>query len=126
MKRRDFIQTILSGGTVLTIPTWCQALNNPQDKLSTPSTLAQLWDSNTLTDIGFKYRASSPTENNEDLLVNLLTKAHMHSTDIDIHQAIEQDIEQDYKTERTCVIDGWVLSITEARQCALFSLKQTV
>jgi hypothetical protein len=31
-------------------------------------------------------------------------------------------VRDDFAGGRTIVIDGWVLSVTEARQCALFSL----
>ena len=29
---------------------------------------------------------------------------------------------EDFEKEHTVVVDGWILSVTEARQCALFSL----
>ena len=35
---------------------------------------------------------------------------------------IEKIVESDFKSERMIVIKGWVLSETEARQCALLSL----
>jgi hypothetical protein len=31
-------------------------------------------------------------------------------------------IQRDFAEGRTVLLDGWVLSVTEARQCALYSL----
>ena len=38
------------------------------------------------------------------------------------HRSIAQQVRDDFAAGRTVVVDGWVLSATEARQCALFSL----
>ncbi len=41
-----------------------------------------------------------------------------------LHQAmeIEKTVELDFKSDKLIVIKGWVISETEARQCALLSL----
>jgi hypothetical protein len=39
-----------------------------------------------------------------------------------ISKNIEGMIHTDFLTDKTLIINGWVLSVTEARQCALFSL----
>lgn len=36
--------------------------------------------------------------------------------------ALSDLVREDFADGRTVVIDGWILSLTEARQCALFSL----
>jgi hypothetical protein len=36
--------------------------------------------------------------------------------------AWEEQIKNDFGTGNVVIIDGWILAITEARQCALFSL----
>jgi hypothetical protein len=38
------------------------------------------------------------------------------------HQSIPHLVRDDFAHGRTVVIEGWVLAVTEARQCALFSL----
>ena len=35
---------------------------------------------------------------------------------------IEKNVEMDFKSDKFIVIKGWVISETEARQCALLSL----
>jgi len=38
---------------------------------------------------------------------------------------MQQKVTEDYESKEIVMIDGWLLSVTEARQCALFSLLQT-
>jgi hypothetical protein len=40
-------------------------------------------------------------------------------------RSIDRQVTDDFAAGRTAVVDGWVLSVTEARQCALFSLLST-
>jgi hypothetical protein len=35
---------------------------------------------------------------------------------------LDQQIKNDFITGNMVMVDGWILSVTEARQCALFSL----
>jgi hypothetical protein len=69
-----------------------------------------------------------PVESKEDQLVDLLLidetgKSISRSSDLSTINSLEnQKIKHDFDTEKTIVVKGWVLSITEARQCALFSL----
>jgi len=37
------------------------------------------------------------------------------------HPSIDDRIRDDFGAGRTVVVDGWLLSVTEARQCALYS-----
>jgi hypothetical protein len=36
--------------------------------------------------------------------------------------SLAQLVREDFDAGRTVIIDGWVISVTEARQCALYSL----
>lgn len=38
------------------------------------------------------------------------------------NETLETGIRKDFATGQTVIVKGWVLSVTEARQCALFSL----
>jgi len=35
---------------------------------------------------------------------------------------VNEQVQLDFARGRTVMLNGWVLSVTEARQCALFSL----
>jgi hypothetical protein len=37
---------------------------------------------------------------------------------------LEEKIVRDFAESRTVIVDGWVLSVTEARQCAAYSISQ--
>lgn len=65
-------------------------------------------------EIGTRYRAATPRENSTDSLRAALARSPGGSIDEQIHN--------DFEAGRTVLVDGWLLSITEARRAALFSL----
>ena len=99
-------------------------------KLSLPLTLAKINDHNTIVDIGNSYLDENPDEKNREHLIDKLlvsSNGDLISKTADsltLENLILKKIESDFKNGETIVINGWVLSKTEARQCALFSLTQ--
>jgi hypothetical protein len=72
--------------------------------------------------LGAHYRASTSRENTDAALRAALSGANgQKKTSLTI-EALDKQISSDFAAERTVVVDGWVLSLTEARQAALFSL----
>ncbi len=68
-----------------------------------------------------------PDENSGEKLLNAITRGMntvQTETNEKANQAmeIEQHVEMDFKSDKLIVIKGWVISETEARQCALLSL----
>ena len=68
-----------------------------------------------------------PDENSREKLLNAITRGMytiQTKTSEKANQAmeIEQHVEMDFKSDKLIVIKGWVISETEARQCALLSL----
>jgi hypothetical protein len=73
--------------------------------------------------IGNHYRANVPREDNVGALRAAISAAHTGSLHLPwAHDSIEDVVRDDFAAGRTVLVDGWVLSVTEARQCALFSL----
>lgn len=74
--------------------------------------------------IGARYRDAVPTESDTVTLRALLVDAdERHSpVDSDAASALAARIARDFAEGRTVLVDGWELALTEARQCALFSL----
>lgn len=73
-------------------------------------------------EIGAKYRAAKPSENTDVALRDAIShSAGSHFPWIS-HPSIAERIRDDFAAGRTVVVSGWVLSETEARQCALYSL----
>lgn len=107
LKRRTFLITTTTSMAGLLVY-GC----GTQDK---NANLALVWDRESIIGIGKKYRAAFPEEDSEEKL-----KGHLEATDSDIEKALKAD----FAAGRTVQVDGWIISVTEARQCALFSLLQ--
>jgi len=123
MKRRNFILLGSAGVAVLAIPTLVYSLheNTIDSLLLQPRSLASIWNTDTLNIIGLNYMAKVPKENKERILVRRLTEIAVDETG-NLAATLEQQIKNDFITGNTVMVDGWILSVTEARQCALFAL----
>ena len=130
MKRRTFIYTAIGLTAVLGLGDLF--LLNHESKwkkrpLLYPFILSNILDENWLRIIGNSYRVMKPDENSKAKLLNAITN-EMHTMQNKTYDSpyqldeIEKIVEKDFRAERLIVIKGWVLSETEARQCALLSL----
>ena len=122
MKRRTFIIVIAAAG--LAIGSWwvvnlIKGLFS--DPVIRPESLSLIMGDNDLRAVGEHYRSEFPEESEEGILLQkLLGKERELPAGRDDFDA---RIREDFKAGRVVVLDGWVLSVTEARQCALFSIK---
>jgi hypothetical protein len=130
MKRRIFVKLAVAATAGLYLPgAACSSKNNSlTNMLSQPNALQHICDAETIREIGKAYRKLVPSENQEALIRSLsanIGHAIDESKDSDlVSSVLEKKIRQDFKENNTMVVDGWILSVTEARQCALFSLSQ--
>jgi hypothetical protein len=129
MKRRLFIITSLAALTGISVTFIRRILSTSENKaLAQPRFLSRLCDQNTIRMLGRAYLRLKPKENkNEILLSDLLqeksAKIFLEKKDVLIAESqIEKRIRQDFETNNIVLVQGWVLSITEARQCAFFSI----
>jgi hypothetical protein len=90
--------------------------------LSQPLMLSSLCDVQTIRDIGRAYLKVVPGEADKSRLSELLIKGE--GVTGALGQQLIRRIETDFKESDTLVLRGWVVSRTEARQSALFSLTQ--
>ena len=72
--------------------------------------------------LGTHYRAATPSENSAAALRAAVSNQGQLRIPLLGRKSIEDQIREDFADGRTVLIDGWVLSVTEARQAALFSL----
>ncbi len=99
-------------------------------QLSQPAILTTISDTNMIAKLGNAYLGRVDSENTSSRLINALMTntnggAIPHTTDsLTLQRLVSEKIQYDFETGETVVINGWVLSKTEARQCALFSLSQ--
>jgi len=89
-----------------------------------PQTLSRLQDENTLVAIGKAYGAAHPDEYSLRKLERKLAENNLSSDTPPnkIFANLDKAIQADFDSGNIMILQGWVLSITEARQCALFSL----
>ena len=91
--------------------------------LAEPESLAYIWDENTMLEIGKKYLSEHPDEKSERKLVKILLKKTT-SNQQELIESLQQLTREDYVQDHIVMVDGWLLSVSEARQCALYSLIQ--
>ena len=133
IQRRDFCQWSGAALIGLLLPfSGCSGVDpSITRKLNVPGTLGTINEASTISEIGATYMKKVPTESSETDLVNRLL------TDIDgselptetdsamLQKILIQKVKADFENGETIEINGWILSRTEARQCALYNLTQT-
>jgi hypothetical protein len=125
MQKRDF--DYLSEYTAVTIalPAWNCNNSKQMDFETQPFFLSHAADINTITEAGKAYRQQNSKEDSKKKLAELLLSDSTlaGSSDINaIRDMLDNKVKTDFKTGKTAEIMGWVLSLTEARECALFSI----
>ena len=130
MKRRTFIYTGVAVATGVGLCDFFFWKNEPRWKKQPflyPFILSNILDEESLRIIGNSYRSMKPDENSKIKLLNAITgrmNTIQTGTNNMAKQAteIERNVEMDFKSDKLITIKGWVISETEARQCALLSL----
>jgi hypothetical protein len=123
MKRKYFI--ITASLTVIGLPLAFKGIKqySQPDILTIPNLLKHFCDKKKLEEIGIDYRALTPAENEKQKLIDLIFAKNIKTLDNTlIAELLEKKIQEDFLSYKTIVLQGWVISITEARQCALLSL----
>ncbi len=125
MNRKKFMVVSGLGLAALSLPVACQFSRKREQlaELARPAGLSRVCDTATLVAVGAQYRKKRAEENDEDLLFELLLPETAAPPD-SLAQMLLDRIRADYENNDTLILDGWVLSRTEARQCALFSFIQ--
>ncbi len=129
MKRRTFVWIC----TASTITVFFSLMNCTQELnyveiLAKPVSLSNIYALETIRKLGDYYRNLIPTEAKRNILITLLLRNEdkknisKSSGKLVIQNSLKEKIIQDFKTNNIIIIDGWILSKTEARQCALYSL----
>ncbi len=130
MKRRTFIYTgVVVAGGIGFIDIFL--LNNESKwkkrPFLYPFILSNFLDEGSLRVIGNSYLVIRPDENSKERLLNAIIQGMhiiqtMKNDRANTAMDIEQKAEMDFKSDKFIIVKGWVISETEARQCALLSL----
>lgn len=127
MERKDFIMLSAYTAAAFMMPFAQGCSPSATDKaISEPAFLSHILDVKNIRAVGEAYLKQSPAENDKSKLMGLLmTDGLLKDTSAgSIHSFFDKKSQQDFEKGNTTVIDGWILSVTEARQCALFALMQ--
>jgi hypothetical protein len=132
MKRRTFIRIATTASAALYFSNiQCHQKTKPFTKLlAHPQALQHLFDSKTIHEIGEVYQKQAKDASDETALVRLLSEDKQGkligetADSAFIASILSQKIQEDFEQNKIVVVNGWVLSLTEARQCALFSLTE--
>jgi len=123
MQRRTFIHLSAYMAIALTIPLMdgC-GRESTEEILSEPLFFSHLVDAKAIKETGQAYRKLFPSEDNQATLNQLLLGNDQPKDKKLIQKQLNEWVEQDFKAGKTVIAKGWVLSVTEARQCALYSI----
>jgi len=120
MDRRQFLQFTAAGVVATVTATAC---GEDAHSLARPELLDMLGPDRARI-LGARYRQMVPSENDADALraaIELGARSSPRRFGV-LPPSVTDQVRRDFAEGRTVVVQGWVLSVTEARQCALFSL----
>ena len=123
MHRRYFVKLSAFAAAAITLPL-VPGCGDPIDRVeSGPVFFSHLADIKTVKDTGKAYVSKFPRENSTDKLKDLLTAREGGLKDAgELRDALVKNIRADFKNNQVVCVNGWFLSRTEARQCALYYL----
>ncbi len=126
MKRRNFFLLSLAGLATVAVPSYCvwKKSNEIKNPLYEPRILTTILEPSDIVELGKMYCSQFPDNGLEKKLQGFLT-GNVNTDTRDLVSILEQEVKKDYETGNTVVLDGWILSETEAVQCALFSISES-
>ena len=120
LDRRRFLQLGALGVVATFADYGCAPSNDRAAAIDRPQLLDVLGPDR-VRQLGAHYRAATPKENTADALRTAISGGHSARIPL-VNASLDNQVRDDFANGRTVMIDGWVLSVTEARQAALFSL----
>jgi hypothetical protein len=102
-------------------------LNRRKQDQSIPGLAKLLRHEESACVIGREYLRNAPQEKDREILFNLISsglgqESVSMSDDEALRKRLRLQIRRDFAAERVVRVHGWILSITEARLCALAAL----
>ena len=128
MNRREFIGIAAAGAAGVVVPAFSRGGASNAVMLAHPRLLEILRDERIVRNLGRRYRELVPAEDNPDALVHAIMAQPLAAMSVKQTSAstlcarVDEQVQRDFGAGKTVTLNGWVLSVTEARQCALGSL----
>jgi hypothetical protein len=122
MKRRAFIGITAAGAAGMAVTSAARAgAVEPRVILAMPEVVHVLGDRR-VAEIGELYRTTVPSEQTAEALEQAIRADVEPGPDTSLGARVRERVRRDFALGRTITLGGWILSVTEARQCALYSL----
>jgi hypothetical protein len=126
MNRTEFIRLSAFAAVAISLPLLhsCHA-STADDAMANPLFLSRLFNTKQIGKAGKLYLQKTQPENSKSKLISLLADNSdiVNSNDVNaIQQYLGNKVKQDFQNDNTVLVQGWVLSVTEARQYALYAL----
>ena len=121
-RRRFLSLAVLGAASVTWSTTSAAAAAVPIPTLASPGLLAILGSEGAVRHLGERYRQLVPEENDGEVLRQALLSPWPRLVSSNLMAALAEQVQQDFTHGRTVTVHGWILAVTEARQCALYSL----
>lgn len=119
MDRRRFVQATAVG--IVAVVTNEACASEGVRELAHPA-LVEMFGPERTREIGTLYRAAVPQESTAAALRSAISSSRPNGIALSFRRPIDTQVHDDFEDGRTIIVGGWVLSQTEARQCALYSL----
>jgi hypothetical protein len=119
MKRREFIGLVAVGAAGVVLPAAASSL----PAVAHPRLLDILHDDEVVREIGRSYREMAAGQNDVRALTEAILADRTGSVSAAVGARLDQQVKDDFTLGRTVKVNGWILSVTEAQQCALYSLQ---
>src|SRR5438270_9067889 len=114
--RRRFLQLSALGVIASVTESGCSsAADRDTAAVDRPQLLSMLGPDR-VRQLGTHYRAATPSENNAAALRGAISDGHHLRIRLLGIGSLDDQIRDDFVAGRTVPVDGWVLSVTEARQ----------
>jgi hypothetical protein len=125
MERRSFVKLSAFTALALTLPfAESCSIRSTEMAVAQPLLFSHLVDVKAIQEAGLAYRKLHATEDDKLKLSQLLLSDNDRAKlgKDEIQTLLDKQVTNDFKTGNIVMVKGWVMSQTEARQCALFSI----
>ena len=122
LDRRRFLQLSALGAIAAVADSACAPSSDRADAAADRPQLLSMLGPERVRQIGAHYRAAVPSENSSDALRAAISSGRGLRIPFIKGGVFDDRVRDDFAAGRTVVVEGWILSVTEARQAALFSL----
>ena len=92
---------------------------------SQPDILRLFDDPSEIVEIGYAYLNHAPEYSNAELLIQSIDHRLRYDNSQALDKVISSQVKKDFVEGDTIQLNGWILSYTEAQQCALYCLSNS-